>query len=238
MRLGFVAVCALLAFSCQAADDERAGSPRLVDPAGYVALTYDDGPHPTYTPRLLDHLADYDAPATFFVLGSRANEHPDIVRREADDRHEVANHTYDHPNLLSLDDEQVWRQIRGTTEELNEAGVDPVLFRPPYDARDERIDEIVEDEGLTTVLWSYRSDPRDWDSPDDQGKPAAEVCELVLKRVQAGDVILLHDKLAGTVDATPCLVEGLRRKGLEPGRVVPAREPSEQNAGSPVRVVR
>ena len=203
-----------------------------------MALTYDDGPDPTQTPRLLDHLAASNATATFFVVGRKVNEFPELVRRQADEGHDVGNHSYDHPNLLSLDSYQVWRQIRGTTQELEKIGVRPRLFRPPYDAHDRRIRTIIKAEGLTMTLWSYRADPRDWDSPDGKGKPASTVCRAVVGKARAGDVILLHDKLAGTVEATPCIIRGLRRAGLEPGRIVPARRPSKQNAGSLISVVR
>jgi peptidoglycan/xylan/chitin deacetylase (PgdA/CDA1 family) len=213
------------------------GSQQLPNPDGYVALTFDDGPDPELTPQLLDTLQAYDAPATFFVEGANVRAYPEIVRREADEEHEVGNHTYDHANLLSLDDEQVWRQIRGTSEALEEIGVVPVLFRPPFGARDERIDAIVREEGLTMTMWSYSADPRDWEAPGDEGKPAAEVCEAVVERARDGDLILLHDRLRGTVEAVPCIIRGLRERGLEPGRVVRSGKPSEQNDGSLVTVV-
>ena len=201
-------------------------------------MSYDDGPDPTQTPRLLDHLSAGNATATFFVEGRKVDEFPDLVRREADEGHEVGNHSYDHLNLLSLDSYQVWRQIRGTTEALEKVGITPELFRPPYDAHDRRIRTIIRAEDLTMTLWSYSADPRDWEAPGGKGKPASEVCRAVVEKARAGDVILLHDRLAGTVEATPCILEGLRKAGLEPGRIVSARRRSAQNADSRIRVVR
>jgi peptidoglycan-N-acetylglucosamine deacetylase len=241
-RLALLA--AVLAAGCAGGGDSgetetlpAAGSQQLPAPAGYVALTFDDGPDPELTPRLLDVLEEYNAPATFFVEGAKIHAYPEIVRREADEEHVVGNHTYDHANLLSLSDEEAWRQIRGTTEELEQIGVVPELFRPPYGAHDDRIDAIVADEGLTLTLWSYSADPRDWEAPGGEGKPAAEVCEAVVEKAQDGDLILLHDRLAGTVEAVPCIIRGLRERGLEPGRVVRSGKPSEQNDGSLVTVV-
>ena len=92
-----------------------------------------------------------------------------------------------------------------------------MLFRPPYGAHDARIDAIVEEEGLTLTLWSYSADPRDWDTPDGEGKPAAEVCETVVEKARAGDLILLHDRLAGTVEAVPCIIRGLGSEGWSRG---------------------
>jgi len=241
-RLALLA--ALLAAGCAGGGDSGqtettppAGSQQLPNPDGYVALTFDDGPDPELTPQLLDVLRDYNAPATFLVEGANVHAYPEIVEREVDEEHEVGNHTYDHANLLSLDDEQAWRQIRGTTEELEAIGVEPVFFRPPYGAHDARIDAIVAEEGLVMTMWSYTGDPRDWESPDDEGKPAAEVGEEVVEKAQDGDVILLHDRLAGSVEAVPCIIRGLRERGLEPGRVVRSGKASEQNDGSLVTVV-
>lgn len=241
-RLALLA--ALLAASCAGGGDSRetettppAGSQQLPNPAGYVALTFDDGPDPELTPQLLDVLQVYNAPATFFVEGANVHAYPAIVEREADEEHGVGNHSYDHANLLGLSNEQVRRQIRGTTEELEQIGIEPVLFRPPYGAHDARIDAIVEEEGLTLTLWSYSADPRDWDTPDGEGKPAAEVCEAVVEKARARDLILLHDRLTGTVEAVSCIIRGLRARGLEPGRVVRSGKPSEQNDGSLVTVV-
>jgi peptidoglycan-N-acetylglucosamine deacetylase len=241
-RLALLAV--LLAAGCAGGGDPSetetappAGSQQLPNPDGYVALTFDDGPDPELTPQLLDVLRAYDAPATFFVEGANVAAYPEIVRREVDEEHEVGNHTYDHANLLGLSDEQVWRQIRGTSEELEQIGIEPVLFRPPYGAHDARIDAIVADEGLTLTLWSYSADPRDWEAPGDEGKPAAEVCEAVVEKARDGDLILLHDRLAGTVAAVPCIIRGLRARGLEPGRVVRSGKPSAQNDGSLVTIV-
>ena len=209
----------------------------LRDPVGRVALTYDDGPHPTLTPQLLDILDTYDAPATFFVLGSCAAEHPEAVRREIDRGDAIGNHTWGHLKLESLTDDGIRVEVEKTQAVLEDLGATVVLFRPPYNSHDPDDDVILRAEGLTPTIWSYRADARDWEDPSGQGKPADEVCSFVVKHARSGDMVLLHDRLVGSVEATPCIIEGLRRRGLEPGRVGPAPGPSAQNDGSWARVI-
>lgn len=213
------------------------GARRLRDPDGYVALTYDDGPSPELTPKLLDTLAAYDAPATFFVQGNHTQENPDLVRRELDEGHVVGNHTFDHLDLTSTDPAQVRRQLLGTNEELAKIGHTPVLYRPPYDRHDPQVDAIAEELGLTRASWTYRHDPHDWDHPSEQGKPADEVCRGVVDQAAPSDVILMHDRFQGTVDAAACIIRGLRRNGLEPGLLEVADRPSSKNGDSFIKVV-
>ena len=196
-----------------------AGSQQLPNPAGYVALTFDDGPDPELTPQLLDVLQVYNAPATFFVEGANVHAYPEIVEREADEEHRRQ------PLLRPREPAQPERRAglapdpgddRGAGGDRHRAGaVPPAVRRPRRPHRRHR-----RGGGLTLTLWSYSADPRDWDTPDGEGKPAAEVCETVVETARAGDLILLHDRLAGTVQAVPCIIRGLRERRLEPGRVV------------------
>lgn len=220
-----------------AGEPAREGARPLPDPRGFVALTYDDGPHGELTPRLLDILAAYDAPATFFVQGDHAAEHPDLVERELDEGHEVGNHSYDHMDLTATDSEQARRQLLGTNEVLAELDYTPALYRPPYDRHSPEVDEIAAELGLTRASWTYRHDPSDWDHPSGEGKPAGPICEAVVSQAEPGDVILLHDRFEGTVEATPCMIAGLRERGLEPGRLEPASRPSAKNGDSYIKVV-
>ncbi len=214
------------------------GARPLADPRGYVALTYDDGPHEELTPQLLDTLAAYQAPATFFVQGNYTKEHPEIVERELDEGHVVGNHTYDHLDLTSTDPEQVRRQLQGTNEVLEQdVGFKPELYRPPYDRHDADVDAIAGELGLTRASWTYRHDPHDWDDPSGEGKPAEQVCSEVVSESQPGDVILMHDRFAGTVEAAPCVIRGLREQGLEPGRLAVSDQPSPKNGDSFIEVV-
>lgn len=211
------------------------GSP-LADPRGYVALTYDDGPSAELTPQLLDTLAAYQAPATFFVLGDRIRESPELVERELDEGHVVGNHTYDHLDLTAIDPEQARRQLQDTNEELAEIDFEPELYRPPYDRRDPGVDAIAEELGLTRASWTYRHDHDDREGRSGAGKPASELCPAVVGQAEPGDVILMHDRLPGTVNAAACIIRGLRKQGLEPGRLEVSSIPSPRNGDSYIRV--
>src|SRR6186713_1076398 len=99
----------------------------------FIALTFDDGPNATLTPKLLDLLAARHLKATFFVVGQNAADHPEILKRAVREGHEIANHSWSHPNLGKMSDEAVRRELRRTDETINAAiGVRPTLFRPPY----------------------------------------------------------------------------------------------------------
>ena len=167
------------------------GARPLADPVGYVALTYDDGPEPELTPRLLDTLAAYDAPATFFVQGNHTSEHPELVQRELADGHVVGNHTFDHLDLTAIDPELARRELLGTNEELAKIGFTPKLYRPPYDRHSPQVDAIARELGLTRASWTYRHDPKDWDDPSEEGKPAGVVCKSVISQARAGDGLYL-----------------------------------------------
>ncbi len=243
-RLG--AVTSLLAASLLAACGGGGGEEQisqavtepLADPSGYVALTYDDGPNGASTEELLDALQANRAPATFFAVGEQAERYPDLVRREVAAGHVIGNHTWEHPDLVSLDDATASEQIERTTTLLEGLGADVHLFRPPFDSHDPRVDGFAKDAGLTTASWTYARDPRDWDESSGEGKSAPEICSFVSEESQAGDVVVLHEKFPGTVEATSCMIAGLRERGLEPGRVFEADGPSPQNGGTWIRVAR
>ena len=130
-----------------------------------IAITFDDGPHPDFTPRLLDTLKEMNIKATFFMVGRCVVTYPNIVKRMVDEGHEVANHSWSHPLLTSLGDAAVESQMRRTHDAIIKAcGVTPTLYRPPYGgtrlSQRKRINELF---GYTTILWDV--DPLDWQSP-------------------------------------------------------------------------
>lgn len=179
-----------------------------------VAITFDDGPFPPYTHRVLDVLARQQARATFFCVGLNVGGYPDVVARIAAEGDELGNHTWSHPFLPELTRDEFTEQVRRTGERIAEAaGADsvPRLFRPPYGSRNREVAGWLGEIGLRTVLWSV--EPRDWEMP------AAEVIvQRVLDEVRPGSVILLHDgggDRTQTVDAVGPIIEGVRRKGLE-----------------------
>ena len=224
------------------------GALPLKAPKGFVALTYDDGPFPTRTPRLLYLLKRYNTKATFFLEGQHAEALPNVVKQQVAEGHQVGNHTYDHAHLTRFTAEEQREQLAGTQEIIKGiTGTYPTLVRAPYTEHDATTDAIFTELGLTHIDVDWQADPEDWDyaetvwdesDPESwKGKPASQVCSLVVNQARPGSFVLMHEWNSGTVDAVPCIVRGLRAKGLEPGKVVPSATWSEQNS-SYAKVVR
>ena len=177
--------------------------------AGYVRLTFDDGPHPTATPAVLGTLADRGAEATFFVTGEMATARPDLVRRASEEGHRIGNHSWSHPELTTLDRTQVASQLRRTNQAIEHAtGNAPSEWRPPYGATNDLVQAAARDAGLDAmVLWTV--DPRDWADPS-----ATTIRDRVLQAVRPGSVVLLHDATGqNTPAALPMILDGLATRG-------------------------
>jgi len=184
-----------------------------------VALTFDDGPDPTWTPLILDTLASRGATATFFIIGENAELHPELLRRELRDGHEIGNHTFTHPNLAFVGP-RLTRYELSATERLIEAVLNrrTALFRPPYfgDAEPTTANElepiaIAQDLGYITV--GLRDDPGDWLQPG-----VATIITESLAQLDRGNVILLHDgggTRAQTVAALGPLIDSLKARGYQ-----------------------
>jgi peptidoglycan/xylan/chitin deacetylase (PgdA/CDA1 family) len=153
----------------------------------HIALTFDDGPHPEGTPRLLAALADLDVLATFFVLGWRVEEHPDLIDQIAAAGHAIAVHAWDHIELRGEPSEVVLDQLGRTAEAIASRARPPKWFRPPYGWYDDVVLAAADQLGLGTVLWSI--DPRDWDQVDDP----AVISARVVDELHPGAIVLLHD---------------------------------------------
>ena len=161
----------------------RRGSPEL----NHVAITFDDGPDPEYTPRILDILAEKGVKATFFVVGRHVDRYPEIVQRMVDEGHEVASHTYNHANLLRASEALAIREIDRTAEALERAiGKSPRLFRPPRGLYNETVLDVAHGRGYTIALWSLSS--QDW-----LGTSPARIVRMLARDTSGGDVLLLHD---------------------------------------------
>ena len=173
-----------------------------------VALTFDDGPHPTLTPQLLDVLAAYDARATFYVIGRNAARYPDILRRMVSEGHEIGNHTWSHPSLYGVSDGGMLRELERTSEAIQAAvGFAPVSVRPPYGNMYPRQSQLVWDAlQMTTVMWSL--DTLDWQRPG-----SSVVANRIVRQSHAGAVVLSHDIHGPTIRAMPAALEGLRSQG-------------------------
>lgn len=197
-------------------EDLVAGEPATVTAirtdAPVVAMTYDDGPHPTLTPPLLDALRARRLRATFYLIGRSVVTWPDIVRRIADEGHEIGNHTWSHPNMAALGDRRVLREIDRTSEAIFDiTGRAPVTYRPPYGAftlRQRRM--LLRARGMPTVLWSV--DPMDWLRPG-----ASVVRARILSQSHPGAIILSHDIHRATVKAMPKTFDGLMERGMRLG---------------------
>lgn len=188
---------------------------------GWVALTFDDGPDPRWTPKILDILKAKHAPATFFVIGKNMSEHPDLVAREVDEGHVVGNHTWTHPNIAAVPVAETSVEL-SATQRLFEVvtGRTMRLFRPPYfgDAEPSTPQEVAplldgQRQGYVTV--GLRIDPDDWKKPDPRHIVDATLARLQ-DTVRPGQVVLLHDSggdRSRTVEALPALIDALRAHG-------------------------
>lgn len=177
----------------------------------YCALTFDDGPSPHTTPRLLDMLASYGIPATFFMVGRNAEHHPELVRRIEAEGHEVANHSYSHPNLRKLSYERKRAEIAATDTILRNIGVTPRFMRPPYGAYDEATENIAKELGLSIVLWSV--DSKDWKRLPASYMNLPTTQGFVYPQGEMRGVFLFHDIHERTVNDLPRIVSQLASAG-------------------------
>jgi peptidoglycan-N-acetylglucosamine deacetylase len=190
-----------------------------------VVLSFDDGPDPRWTPRILDVLKEKHAPAVFFVVGEQANQSPDILKREYNEGHEIGNHTFTHPQFDEISRTQVKWELN-LTQRLIEStlGVKSILFRPPYgiDHQPEYAEEVAPlpyPQELGYLIVGQRIDPDDWRVDGDKPqRPAKEIVAEVLRQANKGNIVLLHDgggEREQTVQALPLIIDGLRAKGYE-----------------------
>lgn len=178
--------------------------------AKLVALTFDDGPWPESTERILDILAEHDVRATFFVLGPRVKKSPETVRRMVREGHVVGAHSVSHKRFDSLPPKRVRSEVRRGRAIIREAtGVDSPWLRPPYGAMDKTAWKAVRAERAKVVLWDV--DSRDWKKPG-----AKKLARRVVADVRPGSVVLLHDgggDRRQTVAALPRIITELKKRG-------------------------
>ena len=177
---------------------------------GHVALTFDDGPHEIFTPELLDTLKQQRVKATFFLVGSNVEKYPEVVKRMVKEGHEVASHSYTHPNLGKMDEGSVVGQLTNTHKAIKTAcGVNVSFFRPPYGSFTETQRAWAFSKfGYRTITWDV--DPLDWKIRDSR-----QVEERILASATSGSIVLMHDIHKSTVDAVPQIIQGLRARGLK-----------------------
>jgi len=185
-----------------------------VDGLGCVALTFDDGPDPVDTPKLLDLLREKGVKATFFVVGKRADQYPEIVRRAWAEGHLIANHTWSHYSLFCfLMPRRLRAEIeRGTESVRRSCGFRPRFFRSPVGLRHPLLAPYLQDAGLEYVSWTIRT-------RDTLTANSSVLARRILNKAASGDIILLHDRLPGGTDAMlealPGVIDELRKRGFE-----------------------
>ncbi len=199
---------------------------RTGDHPGQIALTFDDGPDPEWTPAILDILKQENVPGTFFVIGKNGQAYPDLLRRIVNEGHELGNHTFTHPNLGEIPGRITDLELNATQRLIESVtGRSTVLFRPPYfgDAEADKPEEVepaIRAEKLGYIIVGLRIDPGDW-------KPGVTADQIVQKTVDKamdtnpetrGQVVLLHDSggdRAATIEALPRLIHELRARGFK-----------------------
>jgi len=176
----------------------------------FLALTFDDGPHPTNTPRLLDILEERNVKATFYVVGTSAKRYPEIMRRIVAEGHEIGNHTVSHGNLTKMSSDQVRKELRVAHQSIVSAtGVAPRTMRPPYGAiTSSQKSWIREEFGYPSIMWSV--DPEDWKKPG-----SSVVASRLVSGASPGGILLVHDIHAPTIDAIPTALDRLLAKGYQ-----------------------
>ncbi|MFG2133873.1 polysaccharide deacetylase family protein [Streptomyces sp. NPDC048751] len=191
-----------------------------------IALTFDAGPSEN-SARLLDILKERQVPATFFLLGKRHIEkYPELVRRMADEGHEVASHTWDHKILTRLKPAEIREELERPNKEIERlTGRRPTLMRPPQGRTDDTVHDVCRELGMAEVLWSVTA--KDYTTND-----SALIQKRVLAQASRDGIILLHDIYDGTVPAVPGIIDALRERGyvfvtvpqlLAPGKAEPGK---------------
>jgi peptidoglycan/xylan/chitin deacetylase (PgdA/CDA1 family) len=207
---------------------------RAPRPTNTVALTFDDGPDPEFTPRVLQILAEKRVPAAFFVVGRRADAHPELLAETVRGGHLVAGHTYNHDLSFHF---RLWGGVRKEITACNRAivraiGREPLLFRSPQGFKNPALGDVLREEGLTAVGWQVRG-------LDAIERDPEAIFQRIVRGAKPGGVIAMHDGggLLGTksrqptLDALPRVIDALRASGLEFARldalldVEPYRQP-------------
>lgn len=178
--------------------------------AGVVALTFDDGPDPDHTPAILDILAAHEARATFFVVGEYAEQHPDLVRRMIDEGHEVAQHSYTHPDFECLDPGSIIEEFESSSRVLDAFGVSPTWYRPPRGELCLTQKNLAADRGMRVALWTRSFERAIFSSAD-------QMAQVLVAETRPGDILLAHDgrlDRSMTVAALPAVLAGLGERDL------------------------
>jgi peptidoglycan/xylan/chitin deacetylase (PgdA/CDA1 family) len=203
-----MAIFFLLSFSAFAIEEQAVRTKAL---KGTIALTFDDGPSPIYTPQILAILKKYNIKATFFMVGVNAKKYPAIVKLVLADGHVIGNHSLTHPLLTKLNDQQLYKEI--VTPQIiiyKITGQKPRCLRYPFGMSNLHVREVIHAQGMAPVPMGFNS--------FDYNRPGVDkIVSWVLKNSYSGQVILMHDgynQRQQTVNALPQIIEGIKQKGL------------------------
>jgi peptidoglycan/xylan/chitin deacetylase (PgdA/CDA1 family) len=180
-----------------------------------VTLTFDDGPDPERTPAVLDSLRKHNVHATFFVVGNRAEKEPQLLQKMAEQGHEIANHSYSHNySVFRSDKTEIFKEEIDKTSTLIEeiTSQKPVLFRPPGGYLSNNLVNLIKHEQLTIAYWTWQQDSKDWKV----GTSANTIANHIIKNIQPGQIILLHDGASNgleTAEAVDILLDKLIKEG-------------------------
>ena len=170
-----------------------------------IAITFDDGPSPAWTPQLLDGLKERNVKATFFLIGENAKNNPELVKREAEEGHLIGNHTYHHVELTSLPEDKARQEVEQTDQTISKITGEHVAYmRPPFGAWKKEMETELE---VMPVLWTV--DPLDWTT-----KNVDEIVRKVVTQTKENDIILLHDCYDSSVKAAFRIIDQLRDRGF------------------------
>ena len=203
------AMCCLFSFTTFAADNDHAV--HKFPEKGTVALTFDDGPNPTYTPQILAILKKYHIKATFFMVGMNAEKYPEMVKAVLADGHAINNHSQTHPMLTKLNDTQLHTEVAEPSAIIYKIiGKKPVCLRYPFNDSNHHVRDVIRQQGMMPVPMGFNS--FDYERPGTQ-----KIIDWVLKNIYSKQIILMHDgydKREQTVAALPAIIEGIKKKGL------------------------
>jgi peptidoglycan/xylan/chitin deacetylase (PgdA/CDA1 family) len=204
-----------------AARKTPAGPVRTPDPANklirehgtgrkWVALTFDDGPHPEYTPQFMELLKSKNVRATFFLLGPMVKNRPELAKQLVDSGFEVANHSWKHPTLSKLSPDAIREELQKTTDIITEAtGAKVELLRPPYGSANKKVQDICDELGLRIITWNIDTD--DWRKET----TADKMTSTVMTNLRDGSIILMHDRSDKAFETTANVIDMIREKGYE-----------------------
>lgn len=171
-----------------------------------IALTFDDGPHPVYTPRLLQGLKERNVKATFFIVGKNAEDNPELVKRIREEGHLLGNHTYSHVQLTGMEEEDACRELVRASEVVERiTGEHLEYVRPPFGSWNEELDCDIP---MIPVFWSV--DSRDWTT-----RNVSEIVRRVVTQTKEDDIILMHDYYSSSIDAALKIIDAMTAKGYE-----------------------